>query len=209
MGDRAASHGGLAERWARVLGDLKSRAARRTIDIPDDMARLIGEWISECPDGELLFPNWEGHPENRSNVANRCWYPLQIAVGLIEGVTSKGEPKPRYDFHSLRHFRASMLIASGANPKEVQTEMGHSSIKVTYDTYGHLFPEDRAHRQRRAEEIARLLGPEIDATNTQQRIVIDGNSTKFFPTSRTENPRVGGSIPSLGTIPNLLTQCYL
>ena len=36
---------------------------------------------------------------------------------------------------------ASLWIASGANPKVVQTKAGHSSIKVTYDRYGHLFPD--------------------------------------------------------------------
>jgi integrase len=60
----------------------------------------------------------------------------------------------RYRFHDLRHFRASCLIADGANPKEVMVEMGHASIQMTVDTYGHLFPEDAAPRRARAEDIA-------------------------------------------------------
>ncbi|GLQ05873.1 hypothetical protein GCM10007924_10940 [Sneathiella chinensis] len=56
----------------------------------------------------------------------------------------------KYNFHALRHFHASMLIASGATPKEVQVEMGHSSIQVTFDVYGHLFPENDAERTARA-----------------------------------------------------------
>jgi integrase len=43
-------------------------------------------------------------------------------------------------FHDLRHTFASLLIEQGAHPKYIQEQMGHSSIQVTMDTYGHLFP---------------------------------------------------------------------
>ena len=43
-------------------------------------------------------------------------------------------------FHDLRHFFASQLIANGDTAAYVRDQMGHSSIKVTFDTYGHLFP---------------------------------------------------------------------
>lgn len=42
--------------------------------------------------------------------------------------------------HEARHTYASLLISSGANPKSVATYMGHSSITITYDRYGHLMP---------------------------------------------------------------------
>ena len=43
-------------------------------------------------------------------------------------------------FHDLRHTCASLLIQQGAHPKLIQTRLGHSSITITLDTYGHLFP---------------------------------------------------------------------
>jgi integrase len=43
-------------------------------------------------------------------------------------------------FHDLRHFFASQLIAQGETAAYVRDQMGHSSIKVTFDTYGLLFP---------------------------------------------------------------------
>ena len=43
-------------------------------------------------------------------------------------------------FHDLRHFFASQLIANGETAAYVRDQMGHSSIHVTFDTYGHLFP---------------------------------------------------------------------
>lgn len=50
---------------------------------------------------------------------------------------------PGVRFHDLRHFFASMLIAQGESAKYVCDQMGHSSIQVTFDTYGHLFPNSR------------------------------------------------------------------
>ncbi|KJC35554.1 hypothetical protein UP09_30405 [Bradyrhizobium sp. LTSP885] len=59
---------------------------------------------------------------------------------------------------SLRHACASLRIESGYNPKQIQRLMGHSSIKVTFDIYGHLFA-DAEGDQRAAESVqARLLG---------------------------------------------------
>jgi integrase len=42
--------------------------------------------------------------------------------------------------HECRHTFASLLIDAGANPKAIQTFMGHSKIQTTFDTYGHLMP---------------------------------------------------------------------
>jgi integrase len=44
-------------------------------------------------------------------------------------------------FHDLRHTSVALAIAEGAHPKAIQARMGHSSITVTLDRYGHLFPE--------------------------------------------------------------------
>jgi integrase len=45
---------------------------------------------------------------------------------------------PRIRFHNLGHTYASLLIAQGENAKYIQSQMGHSSISVTMDTYSHL-----------------------------------------------------------------------
>ncbi len=44
-------------------------------------------------------------------------------------------------FHDLRHTYASIQIDLGANPKYIQSQMGHSSIRITLDTYGHLMKD--------------------------------------------------------------------
>jgi hypothetical protein len=43
--------------------------------------------------------------------------------------------------HDLRHTYVSLMIAAGANPKEVSTWAGHSSVSFTLDRYGHLYDE--------------------------------------------------------------------
>ena len=93
--------------------------------------------------------------------------PLLIKAELVDWVAATNDlgqpvldedrrqvmcPIPRYPINSLRHFHASWLIDQGWSPKKMQKRMGHSSIQVTYDRYGHLF--DR--RESDASEVARL-----------------------------------------------------
>ena len=47
---------------------------------------------------------------------------------------------PQIRFHDLRYTHASMLLLAGEKPKIVQKRLGHSSIKITLDTYSHLIP---------------------------------------------------------------------
>ena len=70
------------------------------------------------------------------------------------GVTDEaGEAK--YGLHSLRHFYASHLIDQGFAPKKIQNWMGHSSIVMTMDVYGHLMPSlDDDHEKLALGELA-------------------------------------------------------
>jgi len=61
----------------------------------------------------------------------------------------------RLRFHQARHTYASFMIAAGVNPKALSAFMGHSSIKVTFDLYGHLMPGTEA-------EAAALLDGLLD-----------------------------------------------
>src|SRR5205807_8191457 len=46
----------------------------------------------------------------------------------------------KFRFHDLRHTFGSLLIQDGASLAYVRDQMGHSSVQVTVDTYGHLIP---------------------------------------------------------------------
>ena len=133
-----------ADRY-QEMGMPKSDAGQRTVPIPALVANALREWKLKCPksEGDLAFPNSDGKIEWHSNIVSRGFIPAQITAGVIDG-----EGGARYTgLHSLRHFYASWCInpksAGGLelSPKVVQERLGHSSITMTMDVYGHLFPK--------------------------------------------------------------------
>lgn len=78
---------------------------------------------------EWVFTNEEGKPLDQSNFHYRVWRKLLAKAGL------------RYiRVHDLRHTFASLLIQSGESLAYVKEQLGHYSIQITVDTYGHLVP---------------------------------------------------------------------
>ena len=125
-----------ADRWNQI-GPPKSEAGQRDIPMAPIVANTLKEWRLACPKGELnlVCPNGHGKIENHANIYKRGFLPLQIASGVVDE-----HGKPKYGLHALRHVAASLFIEQGFLPKRVQAIMGHNSIQMTYDTYGHLFP---------------------------------------------------------------------
>jgi integrase len=158
------------------IGRLKSKAGYRSIPCPSAVLNALREWKLLCPKGDLrlVFPNGVGKVESYSNLVERGFQPIQLAAGISDrrqatnpttgepAVDTAGKPVlvevAKYGMHALRHACASLWIENGYNPKQIQKLMGHSSIKVTFDVYGHLFADPEAD-QRAAESVqARLLG---------------------------------------------------
>ena len=69
---------------------------------------------------------------------------------FLAAVNHEGE---RLDFHSLRHTTGAWAAQGGAHPKAIQTLMRHSSITLTMDTYGHLFPGQEAETVHRLPDM--------------------------------------------------------
>jgi integrase len=142
-----------ADRYHEI-GMPKSDAGQRTIPLPPIVVNTLREWKLACPKGDLglAFPNGEGNVEWHANIIKRGLIPTQIAAGVTidSGKKDKdGEPIliAKYPgLHALRHFYASWCInrvedgGLALPPKVVQERMGHSSITMTMDVYGHLFP---------------------------------------------------------------------
>jgi integrase len=136
-----------ADRYSKI-GAPKSTSSVRPIPLAPDLLTALKTWKLACPKGEegLVFPTSTGRIEHHANML-RSLTPVMVAAGVVD---KKGEPK--YALHAFRHFFASWCI----NPKErggrelppkvVQHLLGHSSIVMTLDRYGHLFPrgDDRA-----------------------------------------------------------------
>lgn len=134
--------------FKRELGPVKSKSGRREIPIPPMTVKLLREWKVACPktDLDLVFPFWDGQPMHYNVARKQCLVPVQVECGWATAGAAKGNrqqqkplPKTRYGFHDLRHFAASMFIDLGWNAKRVQAVMGHSTITMTFDLYGHLF----------------------------------------------------------------------
>jgi integrase len=138
-----------ADEWGTIAMP-KSHAGQRDIPMSPTVFNTLREWQLACPKGELglVFPNTLGKVQPLSNIANRVWRPLQRQAGLVDG---QGEPL--FNFHALRHFAASLWIELGFSPKRLQALLGHSSVQMTFDRYGHLFPsaEDDHERFARGE----------------------------------------------------------
>lgn len=133
-----------ADRYNKI-GPTKSETSERTIPLAPMLANTLREWKLVCPkdDGlDLVFPNGRGHIESHANIVHRGLEPAQIAAGLT---TAKGKAKYT-GLHALRHFYASWCINRRVDGglelplKVVQDRLGHASIQMTADCYGHLFP---------------------------------------------------------------------
>ena len=125
-----------ADRYNKI-GAPKSEAGERSVPLLPMLVTVLREWKLACPKGELglVFPNGSGNIESHTNIINRGLLPAMSAAGLSYS-----------GLHSLRHFFASWCINRKADgglelpPMTVKARMGHSSIQITFDRYGHLFP---------------------------------------------------------------------
>jgi integrase len=132
-----------ADRY-RQIGHPKSAAGERTVPLPPLLVNTLREWRLACPKGEqgLAFPNSVGRVDNLPDIVRRSFRPAQVAAGIVN---ARGRAKYG-GLHALRHFYASWCINRKVDGglelplKVVQTRLGHSSIQMTADRYGHLFP---------------------------------------------------------------------
>ena len=115
-----------------VTGEPKTASSRRAMDLPAPIvARLVAyrEQYPPIGDDEFMFRNDTGQPLNPNSWTTRILVPTYRRAGL----------NPRRPFHSLRHGYASILINNNENVKYVSAQLGHASISMTMDRYGHLY----------------------------------------------------------------------
>ena len=142
-----------------IIGKPKSHSGDRTVPFPPLVANTLKEWKLACPHGEFVFPTGAGTIESHSNIVKRGLAPVQVAAGVINAAR-----KAKYTgLHSFRHFYASWCINRKADGglelplKTVQARLGHSTLAMTADTYGHLFPRNDNRDELEAAERS-LLG---------------------------------------------------
>jgi integrase len=137
----------------------KSRAGRRTVPIAAILRdELVEHRMRQGRDVGLVFGRSENQPFGTSTIydrANRAW----AESGLVP-----------ISLHECRHTFASLMIAAGVNAKALASFMGHSSVTITLDRYGHLMPGSE-------EEAAGLLDTYLDRANSQARLAAVGDAT--------------------------------
>ncbi len=129
------------------LGPPKTKAGRRGVPIVRQLRdELALHKLATGRDHGLVFGTTARSPFTPSNTARKAkakWNPRPPKRGWIDGYTPPAPLEP-IGLHLCRHTYASLLIAAGVNAKAISTYMGHSSISVTYDLYGHLMPGNEA-----------------------------------------------------------------
>ncbi len=132
-----------ADRFA-TIGALKSAGSRRSIPLLPMVANALREWRLARPRNEtdLVFPNDRDQPLPLATIVRSIWHPAQRRAGIVAA-----DGGAKYSgLHALRHFYASWSINRCADGglelpiKVVQGRLGHASIQMTADRYGHLFP---------------------------------------------------------------------
>lgn len=116
---------------------LKTETSRTPVPIPSELAAWLAAAVAAWP-AETVVTDATGGPASPWSI-ERAVRANRERVGLPEG----------FRFHDLRHYLASLLIASGADVKVVQARLRHASASTTLNTYSHLWPD--------ADESARAV----------------------------------------------------
>jgi integrase len=151
----------VRESWDPKAGSIapKTKTSQRTTPVPNVLrGDLLGWEERQQPDlssNGLLFVGSDGKPFHAASLyrrADRAWG----GAGFSD----------RLRLHQARHTYASFMIAAGVNAKALSVFMGHSSIKVTFDLYGHLMPGTEAEA---AALLDRFLGTRSEPTDERSQ----------------------------------------
>ena len=113
-----------------AVGTTKGRKGR-SVPVP---AFVLDELSMQCDGkapGDLVFPGPDGGYLPRPRSTSR-WFATAVRRAKVQAITP----------HDLRHTCASLAISAGVNVLALQRMLGHTSAKVTLDTYADLFDAD-------------------------------------------------------------------
>jgi integrase len=113
-----------------TVGPPKSTTSERRLKVPCYVTDSIREYLTANPANAhgFIFSTNQGSPCT-SQVFTDATVRAARAAGL-----------QRVTFHDLRHTRASLLIQDRQEPKAIHVYLGHATLAMTFDVYGHLFP---------------------------------------------------------------------
>jgi integrase len=115
-----------------TVGPPKTKGSRRIIGIHQNLVDVLAQHLAAYPPRSgLVFTTLSGTHISRANFRQRVWLPAIKRAGL--------EKQPH--FHDLRHTHVAWLIHLGWPMKAISQRLGHTTIGMTFDTYGHLLDE--------------------------------------------------------------------
>ena len=120
--------------------ELKTETSRTPVPIPRSLALDLSAHVASWP-GEWLLTNDRGGQLG----------PWQLQRAMRDARAKVPGLPAGFRYQDLRHYLASLLIASGADVKTVQARLRHASATTTLNTYSHLWP-DRDESTRAAVE---------------------------------------------------------
>jgi integrase len=134
----------VSGRWVRE--EPKTAAGRRMVVLPKSVGAELAAHMERFTGADplaLVFTNQHLNAVGKSFRFN-VWLPALARAGLVT-VTRRSGRVPSYGkgptFHDLRHTAVALAIQAGAHPKAIQSRLGHASIGVTMNTYGHLIDD--------------------------------------------------------------------
>ena len=137
----------IVPRQGLVFGPTKNYQ-RRTVPLPAFLTDELAEFLAHqgrTGRDDLVFTSQQGAPLRQHHFYWRYFKPAVERAGL----------DMQLRFHDLRHTCVALLIAEGAHQLTIMRRLGHSSIQVTLDTYGHLFPELEEDVTQRLDAVGR------------------------------------------------------
>ncbi len=145
----------------------KTKASVRAVPVPvwlvDELAPLLEH---KGPDDHLLTAP-DGGPLRLGNWRRRVFDPALEASGLVRD-DGREVVRP----HDLRHTCASLHIKAGTPPKVLSAMLGHASVSITLDRYGHLYPGDVHQYVDRLGELALAARADWVRTGASDRLVV-------------------------------------
>mgnify|MGYP000853347216 FL=1 len=118
------------------FGTPKTKSSRRTITIGSTLAAILKRQKTYQSENKLKYGQYYKKSdfvctkENGENITTDTLKYLSRVVNYELGID--------FNFHSLRHTHATMLLEAGANIKDIQKRLGHSRLATTMDTYSHV-----------------------------------------------------------------------
>jgi integrase len=136
---------------AQLFVEPKSRAGRRKVPVPGALRDILLEHKMNASGALVVGRRGGDRPFNDTSVAQRAATAWRRAG--LQPIT----------LHEARHTFASLMIAAGVNARALTAYMGHSSVTITYDRYGHLMPGNE-------DEAAALLDAYLERANSRARL---------------------------------------